>query len=54
MKDLKIQTGQVDVSKLDTTINLSKGLQRRSSMASNEIAKDMMKGEFEDSFNLLD
>jgi hypothetical protein len=52
--ELKIQTGSVDVSKLDTIIKEDKAIQRRSSMTSNEMAKDMHKGEFISSMNLLD
>lgn len=53
--DLRIETGQFDVSKLDINLKGSDNLhQRKSSMVSNEMAKDMLKGDFEDSLQLLD
>jgi hypothetical protein len=47
----------MDVSKLDTSIiqeMAGTNLLRRSSMTSNEMAKDMLKGKFESSLCLLD
>ena len=54
--DLRIETGQVDVSKIDSSLSYAVRFnkQRRSSLAANEMAKDMLKGEFEDSLHLLD